>query len=218
MSATLPRRALSAAAWKSKRWALGAGLRFLDQSAAQRPDKSDSTCVKYMLVHLLQLTAIVRSNALGLLDGAYEWMQQNDYWPGEEPTYYGTSVDAAMQYALHVAKVISEYRWPRNMDEALGRLCISAKDGGGPLGIGIDWYSSFDEPDANGVVTLGGYLRGGHALTAIAHRAPTAKRSRLIGLGNSHAGNHVLWMEDTLFEWIVFSQGGDIVGVTEIPK
>lgn len=217
MGEALPRRAMTAAAWKAKRWQLGAGLTWLDQSAANRPDRSDSTCVKYMVTHIMMLTPIVRRDALVLNTGAYEWMQQNDFWPGEEPTYYGTSVDAAMQWGKKIG-VIGEYRWPRNMDEALGRLCIPAKEGGGPLGIGIDWYSSFDTPDENGVVKLGGYLRGGHALTAIAHRPPTAKKPRLIGLGNSHDGNHVLWMEDTLFEWIVFSQGGDCVGVTELPK
>jgi hypothetical protein len=208
--------------------AAGKGLHFLDQSAANRPDVSDSTCVKYGCTHILMLTPIVRYDALEITSSKndlgvslYPWAQQNDPWPGEEPSYYGTSVDAGLQFLRKVAKVIGEYRWPRNMDEVLGRLCISAKEGGGPLVGGSDWYSEMSNPQLkNGyqTVTPTGELWGGHCYDAIAHVAPTAKRSRLIGFGNSHKDNFVFYMEDTAVEWLFFAQGGEFAAVTELAR
>lgn len=104
------------------------------------------------------------------------------------------------------------------MDEVLGRLCISAKDGGGPLVGGSDWYSGMSAPDEKKIVHPTGDLWGGHCYDMIQHVAPTAKRSRLIGFGNSHLDNFVFYMEDTEVEWLFFGQGGELAAVTELPK
>lgn len=213
---TLPARALTAPAWKTKRWAMGKNLHFTSQGTL-------SQCVEWALKHLHKMSPIVRPNADSLLDGLYEWAQRNDPWPGEEPAYYGTSVDSGLQYCLKVSKTISAYHSARNMDEVLGKLSVSAKDGGGPLDLGADFYAGMGEnwqKDDRGVNIWHptGEVWGGHSFLAIGHRAPTAKRPRYIDLGNSHDGNFVGTMSADEFEWLIFAQGGEAYGVTEIAK
>lgn len=217
LKAALPASALKATAWKSKRWALGKGLHFYDQSAADRPDESESTCVKYGLTHMLMLTPIVRADALLRTTGLYQWSQQNDPWPGEEPSYYGTSVDAGLQFLRKIAKLISEYRWASSMDEVLGRLCISAKEGGGVLVGGSDFYSGMS-PNEGSEWHPTGELWGGHCYDTIGYQKATAKKSAQMILGNSHDGNHVGFMPVDEYEWLHFGQGGELAAVTELPK
>lgn len=218
LRAALPRSALAASAWKSKRWQLGKGLHFYDQSAQARPDVSESTCVKYGWTHTMMLTPIIRPDALVLMTGAYQWMQQNDYWPGEEPTYYGTSVDAGAQFLLKVAKVISEYRWARSMDEVLGRLCIPAAQGGGPLTGGADFYSGMSNGNGDGIWHPTGELWGGHCTVTLGYEKGTIKKSAMMIIGNSHDGNHVGKMPIDEYEWLYFAQGGELAAATELAK
>jgi hypothetical protein len=225
LSAALPKRALSSAAWKSKRWQLGKGLHFLDQSAADRPDTSEDTCVKYGNTHILMLTPIIRADALAITTSKndlgvslYPWAQANDPWPGAEPEYYGTSVDAGLQFLLKVAKVISEYRWARSMDEVLGRLCISAKEGGGPLVGGSDFYSDMANRNGDGIWHPTGEIWGGHCYCTIGYQKATAKKSAMMILGNSHDGNHVGYMPADEYEWLHFAQGGELAAVTELAR
>lgn len=216
--AALPKRALTSVAWRSKRWQLGTGLHWLDQSAANRPDTSESTCVKYGNTHILMLTPIVRADALKRTTGLYQWAQQNDPWPGEEPTYYGTSVDAGLQFLRKIAIVIGEYRWASSMDEVLGRLCISAKEGGGPLVGGSDFYSGMSNQAGDGRWHPTGEIWGGHCYCTIGYQKATTKKEAQMILGNSHDGNHVGIMSADEYEWLHFAQGGELAAVTELPK
>ena len=208
---SLPRRALAAPAWKSKRWQFSKGGAFRSQGQT-------SHCVRFGCTHLLMLTPIIRLEAFEITERLYPWAQANDPWPGAEPTYYGTSVDAGLQYLRKIAKVIDEYRWARNMDEVLGRLSVSAKEGGGPMVLGSDWYQNMSEVGEDGLWHPTGELWGGHCYLAIGHEAPTAKRGRRIVLGNSHEGNFVGRMDADEFEWLIFAQGGEAAAVTELPK
>lgn len=93
----------------------------------------------------------------------YAWMQRNDAWAGEEPSYYGTSPRAAAEWLRTVLGVVREYRWIRTRAEALAWLSDV-----GPLGVGFDWYDSFyhDPVMGNGgklVIEPGARVVGGHA-------------------------------------------------------
>lgn len=44
---------------------------------------------------------------------------------------------------------------------------------GGPFIVGSDWHSSMDNPDANGLVTVSGTVRGGHEYECIGYDAAT---------------------------------------------
>lgn len=65
----------------------------------------------------------------------YTRAQRLDEWPGEEPTYSGTSVLAGAR-ALRSLALITEYRWAFSVQE-LG-LAISSL---GPAVLGIPWYA-----------------------------------------------------------------------------
>jgi hypothetical protein len=43
----------------------------------------------------------------------------------------------------------------------------------GPMCIGINWYDGFDNPDASGLVTISGSVRGGHEVCVIGYDAST---------------------------------------------
>jgi hypothetical protein len=105
------------------------------------------------------------------------------------------------------------------------RLTAPAKDGGGPLGLGTDFYSGMGNLD-NQPATLGepatwtpdGNYWGGHCYVARGWKKATAKRSARILLGNSHLGNEEAEMEEGAFEWLVFQQAGEAFAITELPK
>jgi hypothetical protein len=228
LAAAVPRR--GAISWKSKTWRMGNGLRYRDQG-------SSSTCVRYGLLHLLQLTPIIRADAFQLTTKLYAWAQNNDPWPGSEPTYYGTSVDAGLRYLRHFDAInnlpepptrtglIKEYRWAYSMDEVITRLSLPAKEGGGPMVVGTDFYSGMDVYPENGdgyvqrnQWTPSGNVLGGHCYVLDGQTAPTARKPRQILIGNSHDQNFRATMDAEAMEWLLFAQNGEAAAVTETPK
>lgn len=216
LRAALTRTALAPKNWRSKKWRLPPGEHFRNQSAADRPDRSQSTCVKYGTTHTVMMTPHYVRDAFTKSKDLYTWAQQNDPWPGEEPTYEGTSVDAGLQYWLKIAKAISEYRWARNMDDVLARLSALTKDGGGPVVVGTDFYQGMSNENGDGRWHPTGELWGGHCYVFIGHRTPTAKREGLIYTGNSHDGNYEGALSYDEAEWLVFAQNGEAAAITEI--
>ena len=215
--------------WKTKIWQMPKGLWFRSQGQT-------SQCVRYGITHALMLFGISRRNAFNLTEKLYEWAQRNDAWAGEEPSYFGTSVDAGLQFCLHYLDVMAKsygtsvpsnlcdsYWWAKNMDEALTRLTLPAALGGGVLIGGSDFYSGMD---GDGCFSRGdprnhwepsGELWGGHCTVIIGTLQPTAKRSRKMVIGNSHDGNYVGEMDADAFEWLFFAQGGELAAMIEHP-
>lgn len=88
----------------------------------------------------------------------YRRAQQLDDWPGEEPTYEGTSVLAGAKAVMEAAH-LKEYRWAFGADElAVG---VSRQ---GPAVIGINWHQDSFTPDAQGYIEPTGPVVGGHAI------------------------------------------------------
>ena len=86
---------------------------------------------------------------------AYRWMQDNDYWPGNE--YDGTSVRAGADW-LVLQGYIGEYRVTTSADEvAHGILTV------GPCVVGTDWHRDMTIPDEDVMLSPTGQLDGGHA-------------------------------------------------------
>jgi len=73
------------------------------------------------------------------------------------PNDNGSTGPSTAQVALN-RKLISGYLHVTNVSDMVDAL----QDG--PVGIGINWYSSFDHPDSNGGVSIApsAYVRGGH--------------------------------------------------------
>lgn len=211
-------RRAAPAAWKSKTWQIGSSR--TKGRLNYRNQGSTSQCVRYGNMHILMLEPIVRFDAFQLTEGLYPWAQRNDPWSGEEPTYYGTDVDSGLRYLKNELWVIDRYDWARDMDTVLTRLSLPAKEGGGPILVGTDFYSGMDvdqpSPEERAHWEPTGSVLGGHCFVLDGHLAPTAKRSRRILIGNSHLNNFRGWMDADAMEWLLFAQGGEAAAVTEI--
>jgi Papain family cysteine protease. len=56
---------------------------------------------------------------------------------------------------------ITGYRHAFGLQHALEALVLA------PVITGVAWYEGFDEPDANGAVTISGSVRGGHEFEVV---------------------------------------------------
>jgi hypothetical protein len=89
----------------------------------------------------------------------YAIAQTLDEWPGQEPSYYGTSVragiKAAQQYGL-----VQSYHFISGIEEML-RFVLNPRMGGGLL-MGTDWKSGMWDTDEDGFIHYDGVTEGGH--------------------------------------------------------
>lgn len=155
----------------------------------------------------------------------YRLAQANDEWPGEN--YDGTSVRAGMDmlktYGHKVAwkgrnsphdirHGIESYHWARTVDEVR-----TAIDAGAPVVLGIDWYSSFDNPSIHrneswiGRSTSIGQLRGGHAICCYG----ASDRREAVKLVNSWGSQFpTVWLGYKVLERLL-AQGGEAAVITD---
>jgi hypothetical protein len=63
--------------------------------------------------------------------------------------------------------LISSYQHAFSLAQALAALQT------GPVITGVDWYEGFDNPDANGLVSIGGSIRGGHEFEVLGYDPTT---------------------------------------------
>jgi hypothetical protein len=66
------------------------------------------------------------------------------------------STGLAVAKAAQKAGLISGYQHAFSLDAALKALSVM------PLIVGVNWYEGFDRPDASGLVSISGSVRGGH--------------------------------------------------------
>jgi hypothetical protein len=100
----------------------------------------------------------IDSDPDALVDDWYRETTRNDEFPGAwEPEDTGSSGTSAAKTAVRRG-FAKGFQHSFAFDDTLHML---AKN---PIGIGVAWYSSFDNPDANGRVSLtsGARVRGGH--------------------------------------------------------
>lgn len=115
----------------------------------------------------------------------------------------------AVNKAAKAAGLISGYRHCFSLDSALKALTVQ------PVITGVNWYSSFDEPDRNGQVTISpnADVRGGHEFTL----DEIILEDRLIGATNSwgydwgNEGRFFITWDD--FERLMYEQGDVTVPV-----
>jgi hypothetical protein len=135
---------------------------------------STSQCVGYSWHGLLRARPLTQYDPKP--DFIYHEAQKVDEWPGEEPTYEGTSVRAGAKVLLSEGK-IKEYRWAFNVDTVLNWLGNK-----GPVVMGTIWtVNMFNHQQ--GVVRIGDPtdIAGGHCYLAIGYN----DQSKLITFQNS---------------------------------
>lgn len=86
----------------------------------------------------------------------YEHATEIDNIPGAYPPDDTGSSGLAVAKAAKAGGYISRYH---HAFTTLGMLRALQH---GPVIVGINWYSGFDSPDADGVISISGYVRGGH--------------------------------------------------------
>lgn len=88
----------------------------------------------------------------------YRMAQQRDGIAGKHD---GSTVRAGLQ-ALQDLKRVASYHWAASIDDVVQWLL-----GHGPVILGVSWYEAMFEPDANGLIRIGGSVAGGHCLLAV---------------------------------------------------
>jgi hypothetical protein len=86
-----------------------------------------------------------------------------DEFPGDYPPDDTGSSGLAACKAAKTKGLISSYRHAFGIHQALTALMH------GPVITGVNWYEGFDQPDANGHVTVNGQVRGGHEFEVLGY-------------------------------------------------
>ena len=92
----------------------------------------------------------------------YHEATELDSIPGAYPPDDTGSTGIAVAKAALQDGYISRYEHAFSLDESLSALM------NGPVITGINWYTDMDQPDANGLVRVGGTIRGGHEVCVVA--------------------------------------------------
>jgi hypothetical protein len=92
----------------------------------------------------------------------YEQATVLDGYPGSYPPDDTGSSGLAVCKAGVAAGYLSGYRHAFSITDALAALVA------GPVITGVNWHESFDRPDAYGMVSIGGLVRGGHEFVVVA--------------------------------------------------
>jgi len=184
---------------QGKHWPLMAPIRDQGQT---------SSCVGHGAVAFLESTPIPQRKLPFTPYDLYRDIQKVDEWPGEEPSYFGTSVHAALR-VLRDRGYCAEYRWAETPDEALRWLAFKS-----PLLIGVDWHQGMFTADAQGFIHATGRVRGGHCVLV----SGMSMRRSAVRLTNSWSSSWGqggrAWLSFTDFERLL-QAGGEIAAPTE---
>lgn len=158
---------------RSYTWAVGPTL---DQG-------QEGACVGFSRCHALAARPRRHPVSESLAREIYHRAQQIDEWPGEEPTYSGTSVLAGVK-AAQERGLVESYWWAFSMMEFLQGMTKQ------PCVAGITWYEGMVTPDSKGMIHATGEVYGRHAILIFHQQlvwdgpTPDYDRSR-IGFWNS---------------------------------
>jgi hypothetical protein len=120
-----------------------------------------SECTAYSWTHwvedniLNEVYFATLAHPLWNVDQFYNKLKLNDGIPGTN--YDGSTVRAGAK-VLRELGILEEYRWAKDVNEMATVLLTM-----GPVVCGTTWYNNMFNPDANGLIKVGGGPAGGHA-------------------------------------------------------
>lgn len=168
-----------------------------------------SRCVGYRWKTLLINSPVRQKAEYPTPDDIYFLAQDNDPWPGREPSYYGTSVRAGAKACVDLG-VVSEYRWAFTMDDLLTWLFLY-----GPLVVGTEWFDGMYDPDEDGYIWPTGSGGNGHCYGVTGGNRVQRKLRIHNSWGSNWSDNGLAWMTFDAFESLL-ANGGEACFPTEI--
>lgn len=175
-------------------------------------------CTIYFVLHALLAAPHVHAaefiaglSPLAMLMAA----KRVDEWPGED--YDGTSARAALKI-FQQAGLIGDYLWAT--DEDIAKEYLATR---GPLGLGSDWWTGMDTPDAHGYVEPTGTVRGGHEYMVrwyynTAHKKYPDTIECVNSWGPGYGQNGIFRMKMDAFRYLWLQTNGDLVSPLEPEK
>ena len=135
--------------------------RYWNDSAIFLDQGDTNQCTAYSLLHYMADGPVTHRGLNPIADPVlvYDLIQQQDLAEGRDYGPDGGATMLAQQKAALSLGWTGEYRWGYTLEELVTALLTT-----GPVILGINWYSGFDDPDKTGKVALTGALRGGHAI------------------------------------------------------
>lgn len=189
---------------------------------------STGTCVGHAGKHLLAAGPVIKSD-IGDRPSAIEIYLEackHDSWPENDhgDLQFGTSMNA-LGHALRGMGFINRWEHAYAVDEIadfLAGVDQYGKHVGGPVCLGLPWYTGMFETDAEGFIHVTGSPAGGHAICAFLWNESKAEIWGPNSWGNSFGkwhekrGQDGYWRmsADTLHE--LLKRGGEAVMMKEI--
>lgn len=188
---------------------------------AQLDQGNTSRCTVFAMAQLIQSGPIMQ-NLLRILEHgdaaptldelltvAYNTAQENDEWPGAEPTYYGTSGRAAAK-VFQSWGVFGNYYWLTTVEEIARYIILY-----GPVPVGTDWFEGMDQPDHGNYLRPTGKWRGGHEylLDGVSITKQEFRMRQSWGSGSDTYQSALVKFDDMKY---LLAQGGDALALPEI--
>jgi hypothetical protein len=124
---------------------------------------NESACVGFGWTHFLTAEPMPFPAAkadFNFAMGVYREAQKLDQWEGEEPEYFGTSVEAGHEALARRKLIKPNIYWAKSISQIVKHVLEL-----GPVVMGSNWYTDMMEPDANGYIHPKGHNEGGHCWT-----------------------------------------------------
>lgn len=173
-------------------------------------------CVAYSATHRIENSPTTYPEPGPVVDpvAVYQRAQQLDEFPGEN--YDGTSVRGGAKVMLEKG-FISEYQRITTLQDLIDFIRRPRTAGGGPVLIGIDWYTDMFSPvyeqDALGdyrwMVIPTGSVAGGHAVLVNGVNVPRMTFRILNSWGRDWGVDGRATVRFADMDNLVFTQGGD---------
>lgn len=108
---------------------------------------------------------------------------------------------------LSVAKACKNAGYISGYQHILSLAAAHAAIQSGPFIVGANWYADMDNPDSDGLITVGGYLRGGHEFECVGYDVSTGLWEFVNSWGPNYGKEGHFFLSDADFSYLLSQQG-----------